>query len=149
VYGWLRQKIVIAVYCAENWMGAVDLIGPHEGRELSLMLAGEKPLAFFFEVAGETGIIPDDTFAPYVASGEILRFERVFEPSPGLPEMPSVRVVFFCQPGEGWRVDAAVKIVEPVFSQGTSPTDRDDAELGRLLGYSEEDIDDFNKKAKH
>jgi len=45
-------------------------IGPHDDRELELMLAGRKPLAMFTEVLPlESGLIPEADFAPHVASG--------------------------------------------------------------------------------
>ncbi len=39
-------------------------LGPHEGKELELMLAGEKPLALYFSFYP----IPAE-FEPYLASG--------------------------------------------------------------------------------
>lgn len=50
-------------------------VGPHELRELELMLAGTKPAAMFGEAVQFRDIIPEDDFAPYVASGRTLKRE--------------------------------------------------------------------------
>ena len=41
---------------------SLPMLGPHEGRELELLLSGEKPIAFFYEG------LPDE-FLPYLESG--------------------------------------------------------------------------------
>ena len=43
-------------------------IRPHEGKELELMLSGEKPLALYFSFYP----IPEE-FEPYLASGQLFR----------------------------------------------------------------------------
>jgi len=48
-------------------------IGPHEGRELGLMLAGEKPLAMFSDIVPSSYEWPDALFEPYVSSGVLLK----------------------------------------------------------------------------
>ncbi|MBT3305042.1 MAG: hypothetical protein HN377_01015 [Alphaproteobacteria bacterium] len=115
--------------------------GPHEGRELELMLTGEKPLALFYDTIPECGVIPEQAFAPYVKSGKVVSSERIFQ-SPQ-ESVPSVRVVFYARLEEAWRMDDALKIMEKALFQHGRPNDDDDAQLGRLLGYSEEDIRQF------
>ena len=51
------------------------LIGPHEGRELELMLAGKKPLALFSAPTFEAETLPIKDFAPYVDDGLIIEFD--------------------------------------------------------------------------
>src|SRR5690606_29233921 len=55
-------------------------VGPHEDRELELMLAGTKPLAMFGDAVGSAQEAPEDAFAPYVADGAIIRREAVYRP---------------------------------------------------------------------
>ncbi|MDO5652821.1 MAG: hypothetical protein Q4G39_01810 [Brachymonas sp.] len=53
----------------------------HTNRELALMLAGTKPLAFFCDeisVLPDEIIIPEAEFAPYVQQGRFVRAEAVF-----------------------------------------------------------------------
>jgi hypothetical protein len=53
-------------------------LGPHEGRELALMLEGKKHLSYFFLEAGiEREIFPEDEFDSLVASGFLAKDERV------------------------------------------------------------------------
>lgn len=57
------------------------MIGPHEGKELELMLQGIKRLAMFHDIVPAKGgiseeIIPERAFARYIEQGEIIRFSR-------------------------------------------------------------------------
>ena len=116
--------------------------GPHEDRELELMLAGKKPLALFYDPVPECGVIPEQEFTPHVKSGRVVMSERIFHSSEEdtLESMPSVRVVFYAPPEEIWRIDQALSLMEKALFQRGRPNDDDDVQLGRLLGYSEEEI---------
>lgn len=53
------------------------MIGPHEGKELDLMLSGEKHLAAFVMIADEEPderIIPEQAFNKPVQNGQIIKF---------------------------------------------------------------------------
>ena len=115
--------------------------GPHEGRELELMLTGNKPLALFFDTIPECGVIPEQEFAPYVKSGKVVISERIFNSSE--EAIPSVRVVFYAPPEEIWRIDQALGLMEKALFQRGRPNDDDDVQLGCLLGYSEEEIGQY------
>ena len=121
------------------------MIGPHVGKELDLMLAGEKVFAAFSDVVPESGeiieeIIPEQAFAPYVAEGKFIRIAKDFvDPGDGMV----VRYVCFTVPGEEWRAQTYLWIREQIRS-GKMPYDNAcDVIIGRLLGYSEEDIQEF------
>jgi len=127
------------------------MIGPHEGRELELMLAGKKPLAMFHdllladhEIPEE--IIPEEKFKPYVDTGKIIRY---VEDVPTGKANDIIRYVLFSLPDETWRIQAYLWMTKEIFS-GRRPADEaSEIFTGRLLGYSEEDISDFlHKKAK-
>ena len=117
-------------------------LGPHEGQELELMLAGKKPLALFYDTIPECGVIPEREFAPHVNSGKLVMSERTFQSSEkGKPEITiPVRVVFYALPEEAGRIDQGFGLMEEVLFQPSRPNDDDDARLGRLLGYTEEEI---------
>lgn len=119
--------------------------GSHEGRELELMLAGKKPLALFYDTIPECGVIPEQDFSPHVKSGKLIMSERIFHSSEeGAPEgMPSVRVVFYAPPEETKRIGQALSLMEKALFQRGRPNDDDDVQLGRLLGYTEEEIGRF------
>ncbi len=104
--------------------------GPHEGRELEPMLAGEKPLALFYDTVPECGVIPEQEFAPHVKSGRVVMSERIFHSSEegASEEMPSVRVVFYAPPEETKRIDQALSLMEKVLFQQGRPNDDDDAQ---------------------
>ena len=112
-------------------------IGPHEDRELELMLAGTKPLAMFTEVVPPSFEFPEAEFAPYVATGEIIRYEEIYRN----PRSEfATRIVYFALAGEEWRIDALHAINDAIFSGRRATTEQDDIETGRLLGYSDEEI---------
>ncbi len=108
---------------------------PHEGRELELMLEGDKKAALFADFVGRDGtvsedIIPEDMFAPHVAAGRIRRFSTD-RPMAGINR--TYRTVIFTLPSETWRANALM------WLHGFHD---DNAHImtGRLLGYSEEDL---------
>jgi len=106
------------------------------------MLAGKKPLALFYDTIPECGVIPEREFAPHVNSGKLVMSERTFRSSEkGKPEATiPVRVVFYALPEEAGRIDQGFGLLEEVLFQPGRPNDDDDARLGRLLGYTEEEI---------
>jgi hypothetical protein len=113
-------------------------IGPHEGRELQLLLSGTKKAALFSDFIPDNGIMPEDiipelSFAPYVENKTITRFS--FEKA--YPELnKKFRTVIFTQPNEEWRADALMWLRE--FKDDISHIT-----IGRLLGYSEDDIQTY------
>ncbi|MDK9721649.1 MAG: hypothetical protein OEL53_10755 [Rhodospirillales bacterium] len=112
-------------------------IGPHEGRECELMLAGLKPLAMFSDASTHCHHFPEAEFAPHVANGRILKWEETID----LPdETVSIRCLYYALPHEGWRIEKAHAIKKALFQGLRKPTENDDIELGRLLGYDEKDI---------
>jgi hypothetical protein len=115
-------------------------VGPHEGKELDLMLAGTKPLALFSDAVEGAFWFPEGEFAPYVAAGRILRFEDV---TPPRADGHAIRRLFYCLPGEEWRVEAARALQDRSARRDRPWTDEDDRAMGRLLGYREEDIEAF------
>lgn len=123
-------------------------IGPHEGRELALMLAGQKPLAMFVEIVPiESGIVPDVAFAPHVAAGRIVMRE-VFDPAPRLPvdvKDARVRRVFYALPGEAWRIDAMLLVCRVYEQQGGWDAGLERV-TGKLLGYADDEIEAFLRK---
>ncbi|OAN50191.1 hypothetical protein A6A04_01930 [Paramagnetospirillum marisnigri] len=105
-----------------------------------MMLAGLKPLAMFCDVVGECHHFPEDEFIPHVASGTLVMREEIYAAVPG--ERP-VRCIYYARPGEEWRIEAAHAIKSAVYSLSRPWAESDDIELGRLLGYSEWEIQAF------
>lgn len=117
-----------------------DGIGPHEGRELELMLAGEKPLAMFGDAVGSPYEPPEADFAPHVSNGTIVRREATYRPAP--PALPCW-FVYFSRADEGWRIDAMHEINERLFVRREPTTPEIERQIGRLLGYTETEIDRY------
>lgn len=115
-------------------------IGPHEMRELDLMLAGTKPLAMFSDVSTHCHHFPEAEFAPHVAAGRILKWEETFAiPDGNL----AIRCLYYALPNEIWRIAIAHALKKAVFQGQREPVENDDIVLGRLLGYSEEEVAAF------
>ena len=119
----------------------VDLppgIGPHNDRELELMLAGKKPMAMFSDAVHVSAYFPDADFAPHVAAGRIIRIEEI------IPRPPyDMRYLFFALPGEEWRIEEALVMCRNLCAGTVKSHDTDSARMGELLGYSAQDIDHF------
>lgn len=122
------------------------MIGPHEGKELELMLAGVKPLAAFSDLIPASGapiseeIIPEKAFAAAVSKKLVSKHIREF--STRHPH-EHYRCVCYTLPHQEWRAEALMWIRQQTL-QGLMPSDTAvDIMLGRLLGYSEADIQLF------
>jgi hypothetical protein len=113
------------------------LIGPHVGRELELMIAGQKPMAKF---TIEKGIDPKYCgveFEPHVAAGRFIKFSATYE---------ALERIWYCQPGEEWRAKLDMLIEEKLKDQSIwqSFSPKDLARIdGHLLGYSKTCIEHF------
>ena len=121
------------------------MIGPHEGKELELMLLGEKPMAIFHDYVPDSGeieeyIVPEKAFAPYVMQGRFVRFEREFL---SLKNGSLIRYVCFTQPSETWRAEFFLWLKSEFYSAHIKHDVSHDILVGKLLGYSDEDISDF------
>lgn len=120
-------------------------VGPHEDRECDLMLAGHKPMAMFCEVAEYSDYFPEEIFAPYVSSGQIIRREELYLRS---QDQVVTRCLFYSLPGQEWRMEAAHVIQEAIFTGKRRSTEEDDVRLGWLLGYTEDEIAAFLEHAR-
>lgn len=125
------------------------MIGPHEGRELELMLSGHKFLAAFTDIIPDDGvidedIIPEQKFAPYVASGRFIRTHKEFKNTIG----DIIRIVCFTTPDQVWRAESYMFIREKIHQKRIPYDDVLDIVFGQLLGYSDTDISDFINKLK-
>ncbi|MGJ8527690.1 N-acetyltransferase family protein [Maritalea sp.] len=120
-------------------------IGPHTGRELELMLKGEKRLAWFQDMD------PIEAFAPHVEAGIICRFEwhdwtknfyltqkdhlptNVIWPEPA----------FYFLPGEENRVEEFMEIRADYEVDGPGWHLQRERRIGELLDYPEQAIQAF------
>lgn len=116
-------------------------IGPHEGRELELMLAGEKPVAMFSDVIPPSFDFPEELFAPYIQNAQLVRRDVVIFTSNS--NAPNIRYLFYALLGEEWRMDRLAEI-HRALHQYNEPTTRElETEIGQLLGYRDRDIQVF------
>ncbi|MCP9230602.1 hemin receptor [Mesorhizobium sp. LMG 17147] len=115
-------------------------VGPHNGRELEMMLQGEKPMALFAAEPGmDAGDIGDALFKPFVDDGHILKFSYI---DPGT----SVEERRYCLPTEEWRCKLSL-LISQMCRDGEAFdvfTRNDLARLeGTLLGYPKDSIEAF------
>lgn len=107
---------------------------PHEGRELELMLAGKKKLAYFALDA------PEDEFRPYVESGRIKRFawtelsehfDRLLKERAEINTSVATPIIFYladCAPEKDRLVELLTK--HQIHGQHNA---KDELEMGVLL----------------
>lgn len=117
-------------------------IGPHQGRELELMLTGVKLCAIFHDALPESGvipekIIPEQAFAPHVASGRFLRFAKDYKSGSHV-----IRYVCFTARNEEWRAQFLLWLKDR-FYNGEKVDHSDEIMEGRILGYTEDEIKAF------
>ncbi len=115
-------------------------VGPHELRELDLMLAGTKPAAMFCEAIQFRDILPEDDFAPHVASGRIVKREYYWDDK---ASGHSFVEIYYALPGEEWRIDALHELNLVVRNKVRPWTDEDEFSTGRLLGYTDDEVRAF------
>lgn len=118
-------------------------IGPHEGRELELMLAGSKPLAMFSDVVSQSLEGLDEAFAPHVESKRFCRREAICRPRGRLLGNIALRYVYYALPDEAWRLGAMHRLNDGRLSGRRKFSLADEFAAGRLLGYSTREILQF------
>jgi hypothetical protein len=113
-------------------------IGPHEGRELGLMLAGKKPISMFYEglPVPVSEVYPEEEFLLHVESGELIRHDEIYR----LTDSISAHYVFYALPGETWRFRAMRQLLQARYVERRAWTENDERAIGLLLGYSESEI---------
>jgi hypothetical protein len=115
------------------------LIGPHVGRELELMLAGQKPMAMFSIQEGMDPKYYGAEFEVYVQNGRFIKLSAQ-------ATHPTIERVWYCQPGQEWRARLAKFLYEKLpyeISEGNFiPSDFHRID-GFLLGYSQSSIEHF------
>ncbi|NMM45223.1 hypothetical protein HH303_12085 [Rhodospirillaceae bacterium KN72] len=112
-------------------------IGPHERRELELMLKGIKPLAMFADVVSPSFHWPDAKFEPHVRSGRIIKREYLKETLDG---KYTFRELYYALPNEVWRIERAHELSNLHFDHWSEAVPKICAEMGKLLGYSDHEI---------
>lgn len=113
-------------------------VGPHEERELELMLGGKKPLAMFYEavVLPVSDFYPEEEFMPHVEAKRLIRRDEIYQPH---NHPIAAQYVYYALPGEEWRIDEMHAL--QLRSHADGPwTEEDEQRTGFLLGYSPDEI---------
>jgi hypothetical protein len=108
-------------------------IGPHEEKELELMLANKKIIAWFQDW------VPFEDFEPYVQSGKIIMAQRQEHDWP----FPYTYYALAEHPDIIDRFHATLVRARQSYGEEFVEAER---EIGRLLGYSEADIEVWVKR---
>jgi hypothetical protein len=118
----------------------------HTGRELELMLSGRKPLAMFFDEVSflpDEEIIPEESFRPFVESGQVVRGEVTTEGEfhPKLGRNVLVRYVLFALAAEAWRIPAMALFLRVRGQSNVFGSEGFERIECALLGYTKEETD--------
>jgi hypothetical protein len=119
-------------------------VGPHEGRELELMLSGSKPLSMFLEwLPPEFESFPERDFDQLVSEGKLKKHTSTGSIETPTGQCTSFRRVLYALPDEEWRIQSML-LVQDLYSS-LVPGWRADLErvIGLLLGYDRADIEKF------
>lgn len=114
-------------------------VGPHEEKELELMLAGQKPLAMLHDDWPVDWEHPKTAFQPYVKSGKIVAKEHTYIFSDG----DTLHYYYFALPDEAWRIDEMIAIHTKLFDENQPTTDEIERRIGELLGYTAKEIEAY------
>ncbi|MBR1210176.1 hypothetical protein [Bradyrhizobium sp. JYMT SZCCT0180] len=121
-----------------------SFVGPHDGRELQLMLEGKKHLSMFLiEDDVEYEDYPDKRFDALTLEGRFVKDVRVERfPLVDGAEMGTRRILY-ATAGEAWRIPAMLMIQD--IYRTLVPGWRPDLEraIGWLLGYDRSDVELF------
>jgi hypothetical protein len=118
-------------------------IGPHEGKELELMLKGEKPLAMFYGMGPDIDLFPIKDFQPHVANGSIITKRYDFkEYGTPLGELDGLEL-YYALPDEVWRIDEMHRIRTEIANKTRKSDDDTEILIGKLLGYTEWEINQY------
>ncbi|MCP4392797.1 MAG: hypothetical protein GY804_00755 [Alphaproteobacteria bacterium] len=133
-----------------NKMKAPEGVGPHEGKELELMLKGEKPLAMFFGCGPDIPLFPIDAFQTYVDRGQVImkRYEFIEYGTP-LGDLDGLEL-YYALPDEAWRIEEMHRIRTELSNKTRTSNDETEILIGKLLGYTKWEIDQYlawSKKA--
>lgn len=105
-------------------------LGPHEGRELELLLSGEKPIALFYEE------VPDE-FLSHLNSDNLKKIMKTF------PIQHANKTITFCliyKNAPKPHLNELLSILEQsLLQKGFQPTI--ERRIGQLLGYRKIDIE--------
>jgi len=114
----------------------------HTGRELTLMLAGTKPMSVFIDEHPSLhglDIIPEGEFEPYVAAGRIVKREEIAPPGQNAPVVRGERIgsrrVLYALPSDVWRIDAYLLLWKTAEISGWN--EGFERMEGSLLGYED------------
>jgi len=107
----------------------IGKLGPHEGRELELLLSGEKPIAYFYE------ILPIE-FLKYLEQGTLFMLSKDIQTS--LP----FSIMLIYKDSSLADLNELMICIETLFTE----TDFEkcielERRVGQLLGYSAQDIE--------
>jgi hypothetical protein len=131
-------------------MSHVDLDkANHTGRELELMLAGAKPLAWFtfcVDYEHDRYLEHQAEFAPFVQSGQLIEeiYDEVWAFDPRIGRHLTTGTVLYALAGEEWRIPAMRLILSVNAARSDSgPNEVVDRVIGRLLGYAEQEVEAY------
>jgi hypothetical protein len=112
----------------------------HTGRELAMMLDGNKPLSCFsgqYPPSPEVEEIPERLFDPYVERGRFRKREYVMFMENCGPALRSGRlprrIVMYALPEQEWRINAMLLLLDTAVKSGWS--EGFERMQGSLLGY--------------
>ena len=124
-----------------NTAGIPEGVGPHEGIELKLMLAGKKPMAMFSDVVPPSFDMKIEDFFAYVDTGRIVHVEETYLSKSACND--PFHYVYFALENEAWRIDEMRSINHNIIDNDACLTDELERRIGDLLGYAPEQITEY------
>ena len=122
------------------------LLGPHEGQELSLMLAGSKHLSVFCIECQDHdwSEFPESDFDEEVAKGNFIKRERRETVETPQGDQIEIRTVLYATSQEFWRISGVYLFVDNLYrSLGAGYRPDFERVIGGLLGYASNEIEFF------
>jgi hypothetical protein len=126
-----------------NYLERYDgTLGPHEGVELEMMLAGQKPLTMLNDDTPEGWVHPTTFFQPFINAGIFVARQETYTNFPphhrgGIP----MYYHYIALPKEERRIEEMHQLNIDFYVKKIKPTPEMERRVGELLGYMEQDIE--------
>lgn len=121
----------------------------HDGRELELMLRGEKPLSFFMHTPQEEDFFANEIerqFFDHVKNGKIIKKQT----SITIDNYTNI-ITGYASIGNEWRIEALFLLMRALLTC-TGPvkwSEGMERMLGELLGYTPDQIEEYIEKSNY
>lgn len=126
----------------------------HDGKELDLMLSGQKPLSLFYDNPDNSlkrSVSAEEIFDRYVDSGVFTKGELTLSGSidPRTGRDAKIRFIIYAAKGDEWRIPAMILVLQTMQCTTIKPDEGLNRLIGSLLGYTDDQNNEYISKGRY